>query len=453
MVLHSCVFAVLLAGMRHVRVVTRQTDRKYAVRLMNVREAVASLKWSPPKSVAHQAQTAARRAASSSGKAGISAPVQEMRVSQNFETPKPAPQTLIQPEVPPDQRVLPELPIPQATVWTPEEITRKKIVPPTPQPPGAIQVRPSLAKPNHELNPAEVSLSSIPLLTEAPMPVPGTTSPVRIEGPTPAKQLRQTVSPDTEQPSAARVLALSKNKLETGTAALPVVNEIAQADTVGTPVLAEVGSVSEGNNKEGTGRNGTSSGHGAGAANGNGDGVTVHDGLDGGPGTGYSVAIGGAEHADAGTGVQHIKLPKNGQYSMVVVGASDSEDYPETADLWSGRLVYTVYLQTDTSQNWILQYSLLHSLGDNGGALVRPDAPWPYDMMRPNLGSNRDDVLVHGFVNAAGRFEQLSIAYPPVFGKAEMLLRELNRWEFRPAMSQGQPATVEVLLIIPAALD
>jgi hypothetical protein len=358
--------------------------------------------------------------------------------------------------VPPDQRVLPQLPIPQAMVWTAAEIEHKKIVPPKPTPPGAIQVRPSLAKPNQELKPAEMSLSSIPLETETPMPVPGTTSPIKVEGPTPAKQLQQTQSPDTAQPTAARVLALSKNKLEVGTAALPVVNEIAQADIEGSPTLAEEGSAAQGSSdKAESGHGLAGAGHGAGGASGSGDGFTIHDGSNnGGPGTGFSMAGIEGGKPDLGTpGVEHITVPRNGQYGMVVVGASPEEDYPETAELWTGRMVYTVYLQTDTSQNWILQYSSPRSLGHAEEGSAHLDAPWPYDMMRPNLNGSRDDVLIHGFVNTAGHFEQLSVAYPPAFGKAEMLLRELNRWAFRPAMSQGQPAMVEVLLIIPGAMD
>lgn len=457
MVLHSCIFAVLLAGVRHVRVVDR-TNHKYSTRLMDIRESAARLTWSPPRVIARHGQSAARRAASANAKAGISGAIRQMQISQNFVTPKPAPQTLIQPEVPPDQLVLPELPIPQAVAWTPGDITPKKIVPQKPQPLANIHVRPSFAKPNNEPNPAEISLTSMPQVTEAPMPLPGTTSPLNVQGPTPAKQVPQTASPD-EQASAARVLALSKNKLETGTAALPVVNEIAQSDVEGSPVLADPGNFSPGNDAAGSGRNGTPSGQGAGTANGSGngkdDGVTVHDGSDSGPGTGYSVAIGGAERADAGgTGMEHIKLPKNGQYSMVVVGASDAEDYPETAAIWSGRLVYTVYLQTESAQNWILEYSVLRTLGDSAEAAVRrPDAPWAYDMMRPNLGSYKDEVLVHGFVNVAGQFEQLSVAYPPDFAQKSVLLRALNKWEFRPAMSEGKPARVEVLLIVPGEAE
>jgi hypothetical protein len=74
-------------------------------------------------------------------------------------------------------------------------------------------------------------------------------------------------------------------------------------------------------------------------------------------------------------------------------------------------------------------------------------------MLRPNLGSYKDEVLVHGFVNAAGQFEQLSVAYPPDFTQSSMLLRALNKWEFRPAMSEGKPARVEVLLIVPGEAE
>jgi hypothetical protein len=110
--------------------------------------------------------------------------------------------------------------------------------------------------------------------------------------------------------------------------------------------------------------------------------------------------------------------------------------------------VYTVYLQSDTAQNWILQYSLPRK-GANTATVNRPDAPWPYDMMRPNLGSYKDVVLVHGFVSAAGRFERLSVAYPEGFAEAALLLRALQQWEFRPAMLQGEAVAVEVLLIVP----
>jgi hypothetical protein len=384
----------------------------------------------------------------------------EMRVSSNFARPKPAPQTLIQPEVPPDQQILPQIPIPQAIVWTASEIKRTKIVPPEPKTPGAVQAHPSLEKPNHELTPVDVPLSSIPLIADARVPLAGTTSPVKVDAATPAKRIPQTTSQDAAQESAARVLALSKNKLQTGTAALPVVNEIAEAESVGSPVLADVGSESPGNDNA-PGRNApTGTGVGAAGAKGNADGAIIDDGSNSQPGNqpgaaGFSVDTGTGTESEAATSgaVEHITRPKGGQYGMVVVGASPEEDYPQTADLWTGRLVYTVYLQTDTPQNWILQYSLKRSMSQNSEVETRPDAPWPFDMLRPSLDPYKDIVMVHGFVSAEGRFEQLSVAYPPAFSGTAMLLRSLKRWEFRPAMIQGQPAAVEVLLIIPGEAD
>jgi hypothetical protein len=372
---------------------------------------------------------------------------------------------MIQPEVPPDQQVLPKIPIPQAMVWTSGEIARRKIVPPTPQTPGAIPVKPSLEKPNKELNLAEMPLTSMPYVTQAPMPVPATTSPVKMAGPVPAKQLPQTMSPDTDKATAARVISLSQQKLQQGTAALPVVNEIEEAEASGTPTLGQSDGVSViGDDRADSQQDGAGAGHGAGSGGDRADGIAVDDGSSGGSvgdsGGGYSIAGDSENNPDSPMGegespAEHILLPKSGQYGMVVVGASPEESYSQTANLWTGRLVYTVYLQTETAQNWILQYSLLHPIGSsNSGSSDpgRPDAPWPYDMMRPNLGY-KDIVLVHGFVSAAGRFEQLSVAYPPKFARTAMLLHALKLWEFRPAMNQGQPAAVEVLLIIPGEAD
>ena len=56
---------------------------------------------------------------------------------------------------------------------------------------------------------------------------------------------------------------------------------------------------------------------------------------------------------------------------------------------------------------------------------------------------------IHGFVNLAGRFEDLSIAFPPDFPEAQFVLNSLAQWQFRPATLNNQEVRVEVLLIIP----
>ena len=86
------------------------------------------------------------------------------------------------------------------------------------------------------------------------------------------------------------------------------------------------------------------------------------------------------------------------------------------------------------------------------GATTRAEAPWPYNIVRPNIAPgtiDADALMIHGFVNQAGRFEALSIAFPPDFAQAQFVLNALNQWEFRPATQNGQNVKVEVLLIIP----
>jgi hypothetical protein len=455
MVVHGGIFSMLLVSMTHVRVVQRIANRNYMVRLLDVQESLASARYYPQTNALRHAQPAAPHSSSAGGKAGMAKFYPQARMSRNFDTPKPAPQTMIQPEVPPDQQVLEKIPLPQAIAWTAAPVTRPKIVTPAPKPPGAIPVRPSLEKPNREINPAEIALSSMPYVTPAPMPVPGTTSPVKVEAAVPAKQLPQTASKDTGQVTLARVISMSQQKLAEGTAALPVVNEIAEADASGSPMPGQPGGLSpSGSDKTDSRLNGSGAGHGAGDTGNNADGSAVHEGSNGGAsGPGFTVDTGTG--AESGTGSMaaavHIVLPKSGQFEMVAVGASPEEDYPETASLWAGRIVYSVYLQTETNHNWIMQYSLPRAAGDDPGS-GHPTAPWPYDMMRPNL-KYKDIILVHGFVNTEGRFEQLSVAYPPQFSQADFLLRALRKWVFRPAMNEGQPSVVEVLLIIPSTLE
>jgi hypothetical protein len=83
-------------------------------------------------------------------------------------------------------------------------------------------------------------------------------------------------------------------------------------------------------------------------------------------------------------------------------------------------------------------------------------APWPYSIVRPNIAPgaiDADALMVHGYVNQAGRFEALAIAFPPAFAQAQFVLDSLSQWQFRPATQNGKNVRVEVLLIIPEILE
>ena len=155
----------------------------------------------------------------------------------------------------------------------------------------------------------------------------------------------------------------------------------------------------------------------------------------------------------AGTAsVTELRQPVDGQFGAVVVGSSIAEKYPETMQLWAGRLAYTVYLHMGQEKNWILQYAATREAASVSGNMTQPHAPWPYLMERPHLAPgdfNSDAVMVHGRLNASGHFEALAVVFPSDFSQAQFVLSALQQWRFRPARQNGVVIAVEVLLIIP----
>jgi hypothetical protein len=144
------------------------------------------------------------------------------------------------------------------------------------------------------------------------------------------------------------VISASDIKLQDGTAALPAINEIARADSAGSPLIGELGAQSTpGTDKSDSRQKGTGIGHGGNHSGDNGGGVIVDDGSNAksGPGVagaGFTIDTGSGPPNTGDAATAHIVLRKDGQYGMVVVGASPEEDYPETANKMTWRFVYTV---------------------------------------------------------------------------------------------------------------
>lgn len=469
LVFHGVLLAAILASAVRVRVVHRQqNDLEDTARMIDLRKPAPAIEYAPPKSLVRHS-VSALRALSSGGSPQRAHISQVARVSRNFKTSLPAPQTLIQPDVPLETRTLPHIPVPQIVVWTPGKVVSQRIVTPAPTPLATIQARPTLRVPNAELQPSDIALSATQFTDDAPLPQPSTTTPMDIIAQRQAQRIPVTASQQAAQLSPARVLSISNLKMNGGTEALPAVNEIAAAQMPGSPSEGvSAGSSPDGNDASGSGGNGSGSGQGNGNGSNAGAGIAPSGGGGGNPakdtasGPGYTVTGGddtGAIRPDSPS-AEHITLSPAGQYGMVVIGASPQENYPEVQDLWTGRLVFTVYLRSNTARNWILQYSLPQPLVDpSGGSSAdppassggNPTAPWAFNIMRPDLGAYSGTVLVHGFITPEGRFAALSVVFPPDFSKATLLLRALKLWQFRPAMVQGTPVTVETLLIVPGA--
>jgi hypothetical protein len=373
------------------------------------------------------------------------------RIPLNFLSQKQARQTLFQPEIRRDLLIPQEAALPQVFEWSRPDTTVTRIVPPPPQTVAEIKVQPVLDPPNRETRVADVKISASAFDTKAPLPEPSKTSPVNVQVSGQVQQVPATASKDSGHATPASIISLSDIKLQEGTATLPMISEVAPAPFSGSLVPGQLKSLSQsGSGKTDSKLSGTSAGPTSGDQAGK---VGAASGPVGQSGAnGQSVEVDGVDSGTSQRTVVHISVPKDGKFGVVVVGSSLAEDYPETVNMWSGRLAYTVYLHVGVAKNWIIQYSLPRSQGvDSTGMAGRPDAPWPYDITRPSIDAdvNADAIMVHGFVNALGRFEQLSIIFPTELAETKFLLHALQQWQFRPAMQNGKATQVEVLLIIP----
>jgi hypothetical protein len=157
-------------------------------------------------------------------------------------------------------------------------------------------------------------------------------------------------------------------------------------------------------------------------------------------------------------GVQ--RRASTGSFDAVVVQSSSSDPFPESKDLLTGRPIYTVYVALGTPKDWALYFCVPGekeaSPGGNVvkiGTAVPVQAPYPTTLVRPDVTvpTFYKQVLVHGYVTAAGHVENLRVVRPIKPETDQALLTSLARWQFRPASREGVNIGVEFVLSIPVA--
>jgi hypothetical protein len=349
------------------------------------------------------------------------------------------PQTLVQPDIPKHLTLAVEIPVPTVVLWNGAKGPSKTLVAPLPAKPVVADVKPSPQLPNEAVNLADLGIAATDLAAHAQPVLPSTTSPLVVQGPKPTPPTPITTAAGSAQPTHGTVMSLSDKRMANGAVTLPPINESAASNSRGALIPRQASGHSN------------AGGHGNSASN-----------------TGRMGAGQGSSETEAGQGADtgfgqasqfsttHILRQKDGRFGAVVVGSSLEEKYPETAELWSGRLAYTVYVPVGLAKSWILQYSL--SRFDNAAAagnISHIDAPWPYSIVRPNIAPgaiDADALMVHGIVNQAGHFEDLAVVFPPGFTQTKFVLNSLAQWQFRPARQNEKDVKVEILLIIPETL-
>src|SRR5215472_4437365 len=288
-------------------------------------------------------------------------------------------QTLVQPEFQTHLSFAEQVPLPSLMIWTPELASHKRLVAPLPDSETASDAKPSLDAPNQEIKLTDVAMTATNLPLRGVAIPTGTTSPVETYSAKPLETALATISsPWLEQPTPTALLSISDVRMPDGTMLVPPVNDVGAAGS-------------------GTSAGASPAGGSANAANQ----VKREDADD--------IAVDGRHLS-----TEHIALPRDGRFSVVVVGSSLEEQYPETSEFWADRVAYTAYLHVGLRKNWILQYSVTRAAETaQAGRVARLDAPWPYDILRPNLLSrdvNSEVLMVHGLLNQAGRLESLAIA-------------------------------------------
>ncbi len=490
-------------------VVTHTITPKYSVRFIHLQTPREYL-TAASADVSHAAQETGKAAklkkskGTTGRKSGPVAPPAPLiaRELRHFQLPpdirkQPVTQTLVQMDLPPDLLLKQEIPLPTALLWNqtlpPPPTTRQFAAPPAEKAPATAQSLPAapvLVAPNRETDVANVNVAAAPV-NDAPHLThrPTVASPVSNPGQEPAKAIPQIGLATSAQPSAANLIVLSNTPLHsTPIVVIPPANQIASSDranagpTAGDGGTANAPSASgqanssqgaeelaatlaKGNAAKTSGANSKASDKVKGSAvmtretasAGKGEtpspnNVVVAAGPSGkstGEPMGTKMAPPAATPVPSIPGATRITQPKDGKYAVVVLGSAASSKYPESAGALSGKVVYSVYLRVGRRKNWILQYCLPKAGGQ--GSAIPVDAPWPFEMMRPDRwgSSDSDYIIVKGMLTSGGRFEQLAMVFPDDLETKELLLTSLRGWAFRPASRDGEPTAVEVLLIIP----
>ena len=154
-----------------------------------------------------------------------------------------------------------------------------------------------------------------------------------------------------------------------------------------------------------------------------------------------------------------VEHPVNTTFDVVVQSASDL-GFNESVGALSGQPVYTVYLNVGAPKAWLMQYCIPKEASGavqvvagavNIGNPAPLKAPFPLVTILPpaTMVPRTGYIIVHALLDAAGLIKEPTVLRAPNASFKAPILAELSKWQFRPAVRNGGPVAVEVLLAIP----
>jgi len=148
------------------RIIERFPETRYALRVVDFHSKEPQSRQSAGGGIVYRGPQPAPRKLAQGGSSGGSPTI----TRQTAEL-MPAPQTLVQPDLPKETIVSPKIPVPMVVLWTPDKVAPKKIVPALPEQPTISVVHPSLDTPIKEETVADLRISSTRLPRRSPAPL------------------------------------------------------------------------------------------------------------------------------------------------------------------------------------------------------------------------------------------------------------------------------------------
>jgi len=402
-------------------------------------------------------------------------------------------QTVLQPQFPPDLPLQEQVRLPNVVFWStarlPKPQPKNFVRPGSPKPMApktpALEAAPTLALPNREPLVSDLAVTGGVVLANPALPrPPSTTIPVRVFQP-PSSKASGGLALDAIEGEPTNLIALSSSPAPLGRSIIvPAGNQLGQlpgppedAGGVGTGDDSGTG----GGTGSGTGSSGAGTG-GSGSGTGGSGSVSGASGSgSGGSGSGSGLGLGTGAGAGVGIGAgpeggqilamsnpppglaavpARVVHPNTAVFDIVVHSASAGA-LPDTTGILSGKPVYTVYVRVGYERDWILQYCRPASAErhfrtrGNVVSLGNPapvKAPYPLVTVMPPVAQEprREPILVHGFLDTAGKLKALKIIREQTDQLRKQILPSLEQWEFRPGTRDGMPVLLEILLVIPA---
>lgn len=209
----------------------------------------------------------------------------------------------------------------------------------------------------------------------------------------------------------------------------------------------------------GTGRGtaaGTGTGAGTGAALGSGKGAGNSPAAGGFPG----ISIRSGNYGNGATASIHANVTARTQtsYGMTITSTASSGGGLPDFGVFQNQKVYTVYLDMrasddDSAPSWTLQYAVLQPTDPSairiGGVPTSPYATLKQiPELTPELAANcaKKLIVVSGILNETGKLEQISVKKTPDTRVNTLLTDALANWTFQPALIEGNPVPLKIML-------